>query len=133
MTYSTVLLAIHNKLTAITAIKAVYDYDNKHATNYPVACIIGADFNDTDLDNKTKWRQWDFTINIYHTIETDPATTETTMSGIVVSIMDAFATDYSLTGACTDCKVAGVRSWLEREMDMRITTVRLSIFGDQAI
>jgi len=133
MTYTTLLSAIHNKVAGVTAIKEVFDYSARNFTKYPVACIIGAEFNDEDLDNKTKWRKWDFSIHILSTIEVDPAGTETSMNGIIESIMDAFASDYTLGGTCADTKITGVRGWLERETDVRITEVKLSCFDSKAI
>lgn len=125
--FSTLKAKIKTILQSETTINVVYDYDRPNIEKSPAAMVVPSG-NDSDyVSTVHNRRSYAFVVKVM--VPLDPAgmeTAESTLVGIIDSLIDKFDQDFTLTGSCL-MMTAAPSAWgyEEREILYRVATINL--------
>lgn len=119
--YLNIKNTIKTILSGITGIKIVHSYEKADLQGFPAVVILGFSVNDTLEDTAHNTREYTFKVRVFQELATtDEGKGEEIMDNLVDKIMDAFATDFTLSGNADGCWVTSGLGWVDREIEMRV-------------
>jgi len=128
--YTTIRTAIIAKLNALTGVKYVYTHEQGELAGYPAISIYSSQYSPAVLTNQHDYDEYVFTVHLYQEMVSENTTAEQAeviVDNIMVALMQAFQSDYTLGGACDDLTISAQKGWVDREMINRACVFNIAV------
>lgn len=126
--FATIQSAIIAKLQALTKLKFVYAYEKGSLEGYPAITVYNSEYSASWETNSQDRDKYVFTLHLYQEMkQKTPANAEQIIDEALVEVIQAFQSDFTLSGAVDIMTIRATKGWASREVESRVAIITLTL------